>query len=243
MISKVKYIVALLVGVLAMHKAGAQNLLRGRVQELHTEVFLPGIKVENATQHQTVYSDQRGNFMIRAQKGDVLYFTAMNYVPDTVFIADLKYLVVSLILRQNELKEVNVKNSELRLGNLSATPETGPLGSKTVVYQPNGGLKIKLFDSHSDEKKREKLARLEEEGEQYRRIKAVFNEETVKKYIPLSGQELKNFVIKYTPDNRTFFSDKFNMAAYINESYQEFMKLPEDKRKSTTYFQLNGSDN
>lgn len=230
-------------GVLLFGRAGAQDLLKGRVQELKNEVLLPGIKIENSTQHQTVYSDTKGNFVIRAKKGDVLYFTGMSYIPDTVYVADMKYLVVSLVLRQNELKEVSVKNSELRLGKLSATPETGPLGSRTVVYQPNGGLKVKLFDSHSNEKKREKLARLEQESEQYQQIKAVFNEETVKNYIPLSGQELKNFVIKYTPDSKTFFSDKFNMAAYINENYKAFMKIPEEKRKSTTYFQLNGSDN
>ncbi|MFD2872777.1 hypothetical protein ACFS5N_09880 [Mucilaginibacter ximonensis] len=241
--NKLKYIATMFFGVLLFGQAGAQDLLKGRVQELKNEVLLPGIKIENSTQHQTVYSDTKGNFVIRAKKGDVLYFTGMSYIPDTVYVADMKYLVVSLVLRQNELKEVSVKNSELRLGKLSATPETGPLGSRTVVYQPNGGLKVKLFDSHSNEKKREKLARLEQESEQYQQIKAVFNEETVKNYIPLSGQELKNFVIKYTPDSKTFFSDKFNMAAYINENYKAFMKIPEEKRKSTTYFQLNGSDN
>lgn len=243
MINRIKFIAMLLTGLLAFGKAQAQDLLKGRVQEQRNEVLLPGIRIENSTQHQTVFTDSKGSFMIRAKKGDVLYFTGMNYITDTVYVAGLKYMVVSLVLRQNELKEVKVKNSELKLGSLSAAPETGPLGSKTVVYQPNGGLKVKLFDSHSDQKKREKLEKLEEEGEQYREIQAAFNAETVKKYIPLSGQELKNFVMKYTPDSKTFFSDKFNMAAYINESYKEFMKIPEDKRKSPTYFQLNGSDN
>jgi len=237
---KVKYIILLAIGLMAFGKINAQDMLKGRVQELHNEVLLSGIKIENTTQRQTVYTDPHGNFMIRAKKGDILYFTGMNYVPDTIYVADLKYQVVSMVLRQNELKEVKVKNSELRLGNLTAAPETGPLGSKTVVYQPGGGLKVKLFDSHSDQKKREKLQKLEEQDEQYHEIKAAFNEDAVKKYIPVSGQELKNFIARYTPDSKTYFSDKFNMAAYINESYKEFMKLPEDSRKSTTYFQLNG---
>lgn len=243
MIKKIKYIIALSVSLLVFAKANAQDLLKGRVQELHNEVLLSGIKIENTTQRQTVYTDPRGNFMIRAKKGDVLYFTGMNYVPDTVYLADLKYLVVSLVLKQNQLKEVNVRNSETHLGTLTAAPETGPLGSKTVVYQPGGGLKVKLFDSHSDQKKREKLQKLEEEGEKYHQIQAAFNEETVKQYIPLTGEELKNFVAKYTPDSKTFFSDKFNMGAYINDSYKAFMKIPEDKRKSATNFQLNGADN
>jgi hypothetical protein len=241
MSNRIKYIAIVIIGLLAFGKAGAQDLIRGRVQELHNEVLLSGIKIENTTQHQTVYSDPKGNFMIRATKGDVLHFTGMNYIPDTVYLADLKYLVVSLVLRQNELKEVKIKNSaDPNLGNLSVAPETGPLGSKTVVYQKGGGLKVKLFDSHSDQKKREKLAKLEEDEEQYQQIQAAFNTETLKKYIPLEGQELKNFVAKYTPNAKTYFSDKFNMAAYVNESYKEFMKLPENIRKSTTYFQLNG---
>lgn len=240
MIRKIKYIAVLALGLWAFDKAAAQDILKGRVQELNNEVLLSGIKVENSTQHQSVYTDPRGNFMIRAKKGDVLYFTGMNYVPDTVYLADLKYLVVSLVLKQNQLKEVKVRNSEIQLGNLNAAPQTGPLGSKTVLYQPGGGVKVKIFDSHSDQKKREKLQKLEEEGEQYREIAAVFNEETVKKYIPLSGQELKNFIQKYMPDVKTYFRADFNMAAYINDSYREFLKIPEEKRKSSTYFQLNG---
>lgn len=244
MINKVKYLVVLAACLLAFGRARAQDVLKGRVQELHNEVLLSGIKVENSTQHQTVYSDPHGNFLIRAKKGDVLYFTGMNYIPDTVYLADLKYMVVSLVLKQNELKEVKVRNSaDPNLGNLSVAPEKGPLGSRTVVYQKGGGLKVKLFDSHSDQKKREKLARLEKDEEQYQQIQTAFNVETVKKYIPLDGQQLKNFVTKYTPEAKTYFSDKFNMAAYINESYKAFMKIPEDKRKSTTYFQLNGEDN
>lgn len=240
MTNKIKHIAILLVGLLLFGKAHAQDILKGRVQEVKNGVLLSGIKVENTTQKQTVFSDPKGNFMIRAKKGDVLHFTGMNYIPDTVYLADLKYLVVEMILRQNQLGEVKVsKSADPNLGKLSVDPETGPLGSKTVVYQKGGGLKVKLFDSHSDEKKREKLAKLEEEGEQFQQIQAAFNTETVQKYIPLQGQELKNFVTKYTPDSKTYFSDKFNMAAYINESYKEFMKLPEDKRKSTTYFQLN----
>ena len=241
MIRRIKYITVLAAGVLAFGKAGAQDLLKGRVQELHNEVLLSGIKVENATQHQTVYSDPKGNFMIRAKKGDMLYFNGMNYVPDTVYLTGLKYLVVSLVLRQNELREVKVRNTETHLGNLSAAPETGPLGSKTVLYQPGGGLKVKLFDSHSDQKKREKLQKLEEEGAQYRQITAAFDEETVKKYIPLRGQELKNFIQKYMPDADTYFRTNFNMGIYINDSYKEFLKIPEDKRRSPTYFQLNNN--
>ncbi|HEY9535748.1 MAG TPA: hypothetical protein VIQ77_14525 [Mucilaginibacter sp.] len=236
---KIKYIVVWTVCLLAFAKANAQDLLKGRVQELHNEVLLSGIKIENSTGRQTVFSDPHGNFMIRAKKGDVLYFTGMNYVPDTVYLTDLKYLVVSLVLRQNQLGEVKVRSTETHLGNLSVAPQTGPLGSKTVLYQPGGGLKVKIFDSHSGQKKREKLQKLEEDGEKYREIAAAFNEETVKKYIPLNGQELKNFIQKYMPDVDTYFSNSFNMGVYINDSYKEFLKIPEDKRKSPTYFQLN----
>ncbi|WP_214073527.1 hypothetical protein [Mucilaginibacter sp. dw_454] len=247
----IKHIALALSCLFTFSQTQAQDaLLKGRVQELKNEVLLSGIKVENQTQHETVFSDSRGAFIIRAKKGDVVCFSGTNYAPDTVYIADFKYLVISLEPKINQLQEVNVKTTEAHLGNLSAAPNTGPLGSKTIVYQKdegpdkrNGGLKLKLFDSHSDEKKREKLRKLEEGDAQYHEIVMVFNEENLKKYVPLRGQELKNFILKYTPDADTYYSGKFNLASYLNESYKEFMTIPEDKRKSTTYFQLDGDGN
>jgi hypothetical protein len=228
--------------LLAAGTAFGQSNLKGKVMEIHTEIKLSGITVENQTTHITTHSDPFGNFTIKAKKGDLICFSGLNYVADTIYLTNLKNLTVLLTLRSNQLNEVKVTQQEIKGSGWSAPPETGLLGSHTVLYKPGGGLKVKFFDSHSGEKKRRKLEQLEQNGQREREIARVFNPDNIKKYVPLTGQELSNFVLKYTPGISTYFSSKFNLLGYINENYKEFLKFPEDKRKSETYFQLDGGN-
>jgi hypothetical protein len=213
----------------------AQSTLKGKVMENRTDIMLSGIKVENLTQHNTVNTDPLGNFTIKANKGDLLCFSGLNYIPDTVYLINLKYLSVLLELRQNALKEVKITTSEVNAGAFNYKAETGPLGSHTVFYKPGGGLIFKISDSHKNAKQREKLAELEANGEKERRITDVFNKNSLKAYLPISGQEMDNFIIKYRPDIKTYFSDGFNLNVYLNDSYKDFLKIPEEKRKKPMY--------
>jgi hypothetical protein len=229
--------------LLATGASFGQSNLKGKVMEIHTEIMLSGITVENQTTHITTHTDPFGNFIIKAKKGDLLCFSGLNYIADTIYLTNLKNLTVLLTLRSNQLNEVKVTQQEIKGSGWSAAPEKGVLNSNTVFYKPGGGLKVKLFDSHSGEKKRRKLEQLEQNGRRERQIDRVFHPDNIKNYVPLTGQELSNFIIKYTPSIGTYFSSKFNLASYINESYKAFLKFPEDKRKSPTYFQLNGESN
>jgi hypothetical protein len=229
--------------LLATGTTFGQSNLKGKVLEIHTEILLSGITVENQTTHITTHTDPFGSFIIKAKKGDLICFSGLNYIADTVYLTNLKNLTVLLTLRSNQLNEVKVTQQEIKNSVWSAPPETGLLGSRTLLYKPGGGLKVKLFDSHSGEKKRRKLEQLELNGQREREIDRVFHPDNIKNYVPLTGQELTNFIIKYTPAISTYFSSKFNLVSYINESYKAFLAIPEDKRKSSTYFQLNGSGN
>lgn len=211
--------------------------------EINTEVMLSGITVENQTTQIITHTDPFGNFTIQAKKGDLLCFSGMNYLADTIYLSNLKNLTVLLTLRSNQLKEVKVTQQDIKASGWSAPPEAGVLNSNTVFYKPGGGLKVKLFGSNSGEKKRKKLEQLELNDQRYREIYGVFKPENIKNYVPLTGQELTNFIIKYTPAISTYFSDKFNLLNYINDCYKDFLKFPEDKRKSPTYFQLTGGEN
>ncbi|TSJ43420.1 hypothetical protein FO440_04300 [Mucilaginibacter corticis] len=220
----------------------AQSILKGRVMELHNDVLLSGIKVENQTQNISTYSDPHGNFLIKAKKGDLLCFSGLNYMTDTVYLTSLKYQVILLQLKLNQLNEVQISTGDANVGSFGHIVTTGPLGSHTVQYQEGGGVTIKIFDSHSDAKKREKIERLERDGEKDRKIREVFNAQNLKNYVPITGQELSNFIFKYTPDIKTYYDKKFNLSLYINESYQDFLKIPEEKRRSTTFSQLNNAE-
>ncbi len=234
------FCLAILSILLTYSGAFAQSTVKGKVTELHTDIMLSGITVENQTQKLKTETDPRGNYSIRAKKGDLLCFYGLNYVPDTVYLINTKNLDVSLILRSNQLKEVKVTQTEVNASGWVFPAEKGILNSKTFFYKPGGGLKMKLFTSHAEEKKRKKLEALEERGEMERQIARVFSQVNLKNYIPITGQELTNFIIKYSPSIDVYESGGFNLADYVNNSYKEFLKIPADKRRSPTFFQLNG---
>jgi hypothetical protein len=239
-----KVIAAVITGLLLCAKiVSAQSTVKGKVMELQTDVMLSGITVENQITHIKTQTDPFGNFSISAKKGDLLSFSGLNYVPDTIYLTNTKNRTVFLILRSNQLKEVQVKQHEINTTGWSFPPEKGVLGSKTVYYKPSGGLKVKLFGPNVNNKKRKKLEQLELDGEREREIAKVFNASNLKNYVPLSGQELVNFIIKYTPSVNTYYNDKFNFADYINKSYKAFLTLPEDKRKSAAYLRIDVESN
>ena len=221
----------------------AQDQLSGRVYENKTKDFLPGVRVENLKSHGMATTGPDGSFTIRAAVGDLVCFTNTNYKPDTLYVADLKYVQVFLDPKVNMLQEVNVTNQEIKK-NAGFTPQKQPGlgGSETVLYQtdangnPIGGLKMNIADGGETPKQHEtKVARNEAQKDQ---IRKVFNADNLKKYLPITGQEMENFVIMYTPDINTFFAPGFNLVAYLNASYEEFNKIPVEQRQSKSLTQL-----
>lgn len=201
-----------------------------------------GVTVQNLNNRATNVSDTTGAFSIVAKPGDVLSFTSMGYKRDTVLITDMGVITAYLTPDENMLKEVKVKELEFPPGAFAMPVLLGPMGSKIVRYQtdksgnPIGGLKMSLFDlfgsgKNSLEAKKERRAQEEQ-------IVQVFNKTNLGKYLPISGQELTNFVILYTPDVNTFYDKNFNLTEYISTCYRKFMQMPVEKRQSTTEFAL-----
>ncbi len=227
----------------AITTAYAQNQLTGRVYENKTKVFLQGVRVENLKSHAMTITGPDGSFAIRAAVGDLVRFTNSNYKPDTLYVADLKYIQVFLDPRVNQLQEVKVTNQQIKKNDgFSTQKQPGVLGSQTVLYQtdtsgrPIGGIKMNIADGGMTPKQHEaKLSRNEAQKEQ---IRKVFNAENLKKYLPISGQEMENFIILYMPDVNTYFDPAFNLVAYLNVSFQEFNKIPVEQRQSKALTQL-----
>ena len=226
-----------------VHISFGQDQLTGRVYENKTNVFLQGIKVEDLKSHALTLTGKDGSFTLKATTGDVVTFSNFNYHTDTVYLTTLNYLQVFLTLQSTMLNEVKVTNQEIK-GNAGFAPvvETGPLNSKSVTYQTDengdykGGVKLRVFDGGPTPKERERKVATKENEKNG--ILKVFNEDNLKKYLPLTGQEMQNFIILYLPDANTFYASNFNLISYLNTNYQEFMKIPIEDRQSKTYLQL-----
>ena len=216
----------------------AQGNLTGRVYENKTRLPIGGVSIENLKSHVATVSDKNGLFSIRAHVGDLVTFSAFSYQTDTLYVKDLASVEILLDLKQNMLKDVKVTGSETKLGNLTAAPTLSPFGGQTLVYQKdangdyNGGLTLNLFDSHSDANKRKKAAQLGKDENIKQEITNVFSPENLKNYVPLTGQEMDNFIMLYTPNISTYTSSDFNLTIYIDTCYKEFMKISIDDRKS-----------
>jgi hypothetical protein len=223
----------------------AQGNLTGRVYENKTRFPLAGISIQNLKSNTITVSDQNGIFAIRAHIGDLVTFSGFSYQTDTLYVKDLSTIEVFLSLKQNMLKEVNVTGSETKLGNLKAAPSLSPFGGQTLVYQTDadgnakGGLKLNLFDSHSNANNKRKTAQLGKDEELKQKIANVFSLENLKNYVPIKGQEMANFIILYTPDIDTYSSADFNLTVYIDSCYREFLKIPAEKRQSKELTELN----
>lgn len=238
-----RLIVLLSVFLFLMNAAYAQDNLTGRIYENKKRVALPGIVVQNLSTHATVLSDRTGGFSIPAKAGDLVLFSNFSYQPDTLYVKDLKYIEILLNLKSNMLKEVKVTESETRLGNLKAPPKLSPINNQALEYAtdadgPNadgrlkGGLTMNVFDSHSDEKKRKKIAQFEKDDRTRAKIANVFNADTLQNYLPIRGQELDNFIRLYTPDTKIFTAPAFNLTVYLNACYKKFMQMPPEQRKA-----------
>jgi len=221
--------------------AFAQSRVRGKVFESKTYKTVEAVTVENLTNHAATSTDAAGSFSIVAKKGDLLKFSSMGYGADTVYLKDLDILSVYLTPQQNMLGEVKVKELEFPPGAFAMPVLLGPMGSKTVRYQtdkngnPIGGIQLSPSALLSGKKASEKRLETYKKQDQ---ITKVFNAATLGQYLPFEGQELKNFVILYMPDENTFFDRNFDIKQYISDSYRKFMQIPEEKRRSKELVEL-----
>jgi hypothetical protein len=229
--------------------ASAQDVLTGRVYEYKTTNAVPGVSIRNLRTNNTAISDRTGAFSIPAKVGDLVLFMGFSYQADTLYVKDLKYTEVQMLLKGRTLDEVKVTGQETRLGNLKPTPTLSPFGGQTVVYQTDpkgnytGGLRMNIFDSHSAANKRQHAIQTEKDEAIKTKIAGIFSPEGLKDYVPFKGQELQNFITMYTPDIATYTAPDFNLTTYISTCYQEFMKIPAEERQSASLTNLTGKDN
>ncbi|MFI5160425.1 MAG: hypothetical protein ACHQHN_04070 [Sphingobacteriales bacterium] len=225
--------------------AHAQDNLVGRIHEDKSNVAVPGINVRNLKTNKVVASDATGAFSIPAKVGDIVVFSGFSYRSDTLYVQKLGYIDIVLTLNSKMLDEVKVTGQETKLGSLKGTPTLSPFKSDKVVYTRDnagnyiGGLTMRLPDSHSAENKRKKEAQVQKDEGIKSKIADVFSAEGLKNYLDLKGQEMKNYIIMYTPDIPTYTSPSFNIVFYVDSCYKEFRKIPADKRASKELTELN----
>ena len=229
-----KYCYALLLLWFIPFFACGQSTVKGRIFEYKTRITLRDVKVQNLTSQQNAFSDEKGHFSIAAKVGDRLVFKGFAYDPDTVLITDLHEREVFLVPHMHVLGEVNVTTDTTKSLNTFQDPE---FHGQSMIYQRDpktgyykGGVIFRLWWWKKDDHKRARLEKQLKEQREQDEVNKVFVPAIVGKYVPLKGKDMADFIALYTPDIKVYYHADFNLAAYLNDCYAKYLKLPEDKR-------------
>jgi len=230
-----KYCYALLLICFIPQLVSAQTTFKGRVFEYKTRIALRDVQVQNLTTKQNAFTDEKGWFNISAKPGDRLVLKTFSYLTDTLLITNMHEQEIFLVPHMNILDEVKVTNDTLKL--LGGGGFTDPaFHGQTMIYQRDskgfykGGVIFRLWWWKKDEHKREKLEEQLKEQREQDEVNKVFVPAIVGKYVPLKGKDMDDFITLYTPDIKVYYHNEFNLAAYLNDCYARYLKLPEDKR-------------
>ena len=226
-----------------------QRTQEGVVYENKTHVALADISIENLNGKFKARTDKQGHFFIPAKVSDMLVLKGSGYKPDTVVLINLNAREFYLEPVRHMLNEVVINGQGAAAVNQSAfkQPIDPNFHNQTMTYQRNvdgpnadgsvkGGVSLRIWSNkktENDARKREQEASNDKITLQ---IEQAFSDENVGKYVPLKGQELHSFAMRYSPDIKTFTSKDFNLATYISKCYQEFEKLSPEERSKTSIF-------
>ena len=209
----------------------SQTKLRGSVLEEKTKDKLSNVFVYNTKTAKGTHTDKNGAFELFAALNDILIFSCPGYVSDTLLLTSHKPLTVYLPILGIQLSQVTVRG----------TAVFDPKKEYPQVYRRStyattargGGLALspsRMFGKEARYARRFKKM-LKREAEE-REIDRVFSVQLITSMLPLRGVELDNFMLSYRPDLRFVRrSSKEAMQSYIIDSYKEFKKMPEEKRR------------
>lgn len=215
----------------------AQTGITGGVFDYDNKSFpLQKVTVRNLNNKETTFTGAAGQFMIKANKGDLLEFSLPGYHTDTLYLTNMLSKTIYLPASSTTLKQVDIQSAklsrDLKLRDAKAKGFERVHGiSPTQNIQRAGGIGL-AFGSGKVRRERAKEKALEEKGAYEAEISKYFNEEYVSSLIKLQGQELKEFIELYRPTvERVKAEDPFNYDYYIAVAYQTWLKLPPEQRR------------
>jgi hypothetical protein len=215
--------------------AAAQSItFKGKVFENNTRVGLSNVWIENLNNKQNTLSDKTGKFSIAAKLGDLVLFKGFAYQTDTVLVTSLSGTEVFLDAQKIQLKQVNISTTETA----KEAPKYDRLyHNQAVVYHRDykgnydGGITIRLRYWKAGDREKARLEKKLKEFDTMDQIHQLFIPDFIGKYVPLTGEELDNFISLYTPGVKEFSRRDFNLVVYLSDSYKSYLALPADKRK------------
>lgn len=209
-----------------------QQQLVGTVVDSASRLPLKNVTVHNQTLNTKAFSDAEGKFSIAAQPGHSISFSLFAHQTQTMGLNTLEPLKVILSPKVNLLQEVEVRH----LKTSPSSWQSPAFHGQSMVYKKEyddpsaGGVVFRVWYWKKDEKRRKKRLEAEKMRSVESRVKEIFSPLNIALYVPLRGEDLNNFIWRYTPSPETFSSSNFELLLYLNDSYKEFQKLPANEK-------------
>ncbi|TDG35492.1 hypothetical protein EZJ43_12760 [Pedobacter changchengzhani] len=219
----------------------AQTVTTGGVFDYAKKsIALPGVTVRNLNNKKVTLTNNEGKFVIGASVGEILEFSLIGYHTDTLYVTNLLTKIIYLPVKSTSLNDVTVEgvkinkeiaNAKDPLAEKYTLLNTGGNLDRKVMTDKVGGLTLNLgYGKYKREQQKEIL--LQEKDAYRQEINANFNETSVKELTKLDGEELKNFIVIYSPSVEKVQSERpFKYNYYIAQAYQAWLKLPLSQRK------------
>ncbi|WP_316831317.1 hypothetical protein [Pedobacter aquatilis] len=202
-------------------------------------VTIPGVTIRNLNNKKITTSSASGKFTIAANNGDLIEFSMVGYVTDTLYLVSLLPKTIYMVEKNNNLNDVNIQGVKINKEILSPDPlaekytlmGTGGNLDRKKMTDKVGGLSLNLgYGKYKRQQRKE--AELEERDRYLSEIDDNFNEKSIGNLIKLQGDDLKNFMIIYRPSVQQVQAERpFKYSYYIVQAYHAWLKLSPAERK------------
>lgn len=218
----------------------AQQEVDGIVFDTDTKQRVAKVYIYNTQNKTGTFNNLKGEFRLKASKGDVLIAATEGYYPDTLTLKDDATILLFLKKSSIMLREVSIvarKSPDDILRQKQEDYNTayskGDPGSLLSVGNSGAGLSIDaLYSILSREGKNARyLQEIIERDYQDDIIDYRFTPELVSANTGLKAGELDDFMQQYRPSYYFILnSSDYELALYIRSSYQKYRQNPAARR-------------
>ncbi|MBD3748162.1 MAG: hypothetical protein IE931_01590 [Sphingobacteriales bacterium] len=209
----------------------AQGVLKGIAYDADTRSKLNLVFVNNLTQREVDHTGQKGDFVVKADIGDLLVFSCPGYDNDTLILEDMSDKMVlmrpSLIILDEVVVNAKAKNIP---ENIRSSYSSAYSYATTNVLSADGKVSlINAFSKQSQQKRAFQKFIASELDEKL--IDQRFNKDLVTQLTKIRGQLLEDFMSYYRPTYSQVKSmNDVELRTYIIESYNKYIRLPAEER-------------
>ena len=204
--------------------------IEGTAYDADSRNKLKLVFVNNLTQREVDHTGQKGDFVVKADLGDLIVFSCPGYQNDTLVLENMRPKLVLMRPSLIVLNEVIVSAKSKVPENVRSAYSSAYSYANTTVLTEDGKLSLgNAFGKQSQQKRAFQKFMDKELNE--KTIDQRFNPDLVTDLTKIKGQLLEDFMSYYRPTyTQVTDMSEVELRTYIVKSYNEYIRLPAENR-------------